>query len=473
MRSTISMVCLSILLILTTGCAKEAATPSFPSSSVSSGSSSDQSAVSALVGSSMADSESSQPSSSPRQSVTAFSQAVNMDRYGLVYRSDRAGTVYSIDGEIYLSLADASSLSKTAIAYDPTSGAITVGDRTKPNVNYYMPDLSAYPMLDNGNSLFNFHWKANGVTDFLFSDRNSSFQKMLTEAARKLQSDDFVPVTKTQYAELRKNLSEFGQGELKNTFLKSGNGKEPYAIQLIDNGGSSGITARMKTDPGYSAVNWMNNPSNVVIRPSKAAALQGSAAAAVKTGVTVRYYDLQAHTDAYAIGGKLYLSLDDVSRLFRTKIICDYANHSISFGDGMRARIEILFDLSEYPNLEEAIGSSPSEIWSENTIVTAFRFMAKNNSFQDTLKGIVKRLKEDGFTPATEEQFAKLPTTNYTNAFQPGGRKNTYTKNNRVKYSNGESSSETFLSVIQILDEGLGKNKLPTVTVKVLNGYYQ
>lgn len=168
------------------------------------------------------------------------------------------------------------------------------------------------------------------------------------------------------------------------------------------------------------------------------------------------------------------MNINDISRLFRTKIIYDKADNSISFGDFTRANPAFVldYDLSEYPNLEDIIGAQPSEIWSNSNVIN-FKYNTKKVSFQNAIKDIQNKLKSLEFSAATEKQFKELLTTSDTSAFMKGEMKNTYIKNNRIKYGNGELSSETFQSVIQINDGGLDKSKNQIIILKMLDGYRQ
>ena len=173
---------------------------------------------------------------------------------------------------------------------------------------------------------------------------------------------------------------------------------------------------------------------------------------ALRQAVDMDRYGLVYRSDGagttYRVNGKMYLSLTDVSSLFRTQMIYDPAQPSISFGDGLRTRIETSFDLSEYPNLEDIVGSSPSEVWTEDSIVAVFQYSAKSGSCQSLVEQIGKKLKSGGFSVTTEKQFGEIPNIG---AFLKGGYKNTYIKNNHVQYGNGELSSQTYQSILQIL----------------------
>ena len=431
-------------------------------------------------------SDHSQTDSAENAESTAIKKEVNMDSYGLMYRNDHAGIAYSIDGNIYLSINDVASLSKTEIAYDEKDQEVTFGDSSHPSAGFYMPNLSAYPYFGYSSEdtvidhLANIHWKADGIIDLTCVTTGMPFHDATAEINKKLKLDGFNAATEKQYTELSNKFSEFKKGELKNTYIKYGSEKEEYALQLLDGGQDKNkaplMIVRIKGEPGYPKKNWTENPSDTVTGASEADSGQkGESTAALKTTVTVKYYDLAADISAYKIDGNLYMSMDDISRLFRTRMIYDPANRSVSFGDATRAcpAAGMSYDLAEYPNPENLIGSLPSEIWSEDGAAVSFKFTAQDNSFQNVRKKFDEKLKSEGFSIATEKQYSGIPATAYTDAFQHGEIGNTYFKSNRMQYGNGELSSDTFQSVIQLVDGGLDENNHPVITVILLSGPYE
>lgn len=411
---------------------------------------------------------SSARSSAENEKATAVEKAVSMDSYGLIYRRDGSETAYEINGNLYISTKNVSGLAKTAVEYDKANHTITIGDSAQMDVIHYLPSLSSYPNPDDGGNLPDINWASDGVTDFIFSSKDVS----LTNVEKKLKADGFAAATEKQYAELTDSLSEFKLGPVKNTYLKCGNGTD-YAVQVMQGKFNSStlpaVVVRMKGESGRKDLVETTGKAAADSSSGKNAAGRKEAVEAAKTKVAVKYYDYTANIDAYTISDNLYLSLSDISCLFQTRIVYDRAGESISFGDHSRASVVygLSYDLSTYPNLEELIGSRPSEIHSDDGVIS-FQFECKNGTFQDILTKISSKLKSDGFTAATEKQFSDLITRNRTNSLALGKRENTFTKFSKEKYATGELSSETIQSTVQIVDGGADKNKLPSVIIKMV-----
>ncbi len=416
--------------------------------------------------------------------ITAIKEKVKVDAYGLVYYdADGSNTIdaYDINGNTYLLLDNVARMLHTELTYDDTNHTITAGDATRASAAFYMPDLSAYPVPDNTDDAPDVRWTSDDVTDFTFVAKGVPFRTVTKEMDKKLKSDGFTAATEKQYTELTDSLSEFKQGECKNTYIKYGSNKEEYAAQMIDGGLDKNknpiIIIKMKgirTKDDF--VKIQNDAAVSVSGASQNDAADSAGITAVKTEVTVKYYDLKTKVDTCKINGNLYLNLSDVSCLFQTRIRYDQANHEILLGDEPRAdavRPMQTIDLEEYPNPEDMVGPPPDEVWSEDNLAANFKFVVKDGSYQDIRKKIEDKLKAEGFTIATEKQFNEIPNTSYTLAFQQGKIGNTYVKTSRIQYSNGELSSDTYQSAVQLIDGGLDENKHPIITVKMLSGPYE
>lgn len=177
-----------------------------------------------------------------------------------------------------------------------------------------------------------------------------------------------------------------------------------------------------------------------------------------KSRVSVKYYDAETDAAAYKMNGNVYMNLNDISRLFRTKITYEKTDNTVHIGDVARANAGYYMpDLSAYPNLDDVIGLPPYEIWTDGGVVD-FTFVTKGVAFSDMMPQIDKALKADGFAAATKEEYTELTKTR--KEFRKGEIKNTY-----IKYKKEEQGFSQ--NAIQILDGGLNKNKIPVMIVQM------
>ncbi len=105
------------------------------------------------------------------------------------------------------------------------------------------------------------------------------------------------------------------------------------------------------------------------------------------------------------------------------------------------------------------IGLPPYEVDAGGYIGVVFKFVDKNEPFKDMIKKVDEKLVSDGFTAATEDQYADL--LKGQSEFAQGKIENTY-----IRYKNNNTSVSPY--VIQIIDGGLNENKLPIIIVKML-----
>ena len=143
--------------------------------------------------------------------------------------------------------------------------------------------------------------------------------------------------------------------------------------------------------------------------------------------------------------------------------------HTISIGGDVtqaNAQYYMPKDLSEYPNPENTIGLPPYEVWTDeghSGEVIDFKYVTKYGPFQDLMKKIDIKLKSEGFTVATQEQYAQLTMKSHISAFQQGKIENTY-----IKYKKGFENFNP--DTIQFIDGGLDADKHPIMIVKMLAG---
>jgi hypothetical protein len=181
----------------------------------------------------------------------------------------------------------------------------------------------------------------------------------------------------------------------------------------------------------------------------------------LKNSAAVEYYGTNTNASAYQINGDYYMSLDDLSALFRTKFTYHKDANTVSIGDATRANADFYMpDVSGYPNLDRVIELPPYEVWTDGGVVD-FKFLTKRVPFRDMMPKIDKALYADGFTVALREEYAQL--TKAKSEFQQGERKNTY-----IKYKSGNTELTPY--VIQIIDGGLNQDKLPVIVVRMAGG---
>lgn len=176
-----------------------------------------------------------------------------------------------------------------------------------------------------------------------------------------------------------------------------------------------------------------------------------------KSKISVRYYDAETNAAAYKMNGNVYMNLNDISNLFRTKITYEKTDDVVRIGDVARASADYYMpDLSAYPNLDSVIDLPPYEVWTDGGVVD-FTFVTKGVAFSDMMPKIDKTLKADGFTVVTKEEYTEL--TKSRSEFKKGEIKNTYLKYKKEK----ELSPDT----IQIINGGLNKSKTPIIIVRM------
>lgn len=413
--------------------------------------------------------------------ITAI-RIANVKKYGesifesATLKSDLGA--YKINGDTYLKLDDVCSWFRTKGSYDQANHTITIGDATRASAVFYMPDLSAYPNLDEVIELPPHGlWTNSDITDFKFTTKGVPFQDTMKKIDKRLKAEGFSAATKQQYTELTNSLSEFKQGETKNTYLKYGKGKKESAIQLIDGGLDKNrvpsIIVRMKAESECAkkdSVEVENKPPVGVSDASKQdVTVKSAGITAIRTKATVKHYGLDTKVEVYNINGNPYLNFNDVSMLFHTEITGDQAKHTISIGGDItqaNAQYYMPKDLSTFPNPENTIGFPPYEVWTDeghSGEVIDFKYVTKYGSFQNLMKKIDLKLKSEGFTVATQEQYAQLTMKSHISAFQQGKIENTY-----IKYKKGFEDFNPY--TIQFIEGGLDADKLPIIIVKMLAG---
>lgn len=169
--------------------------------------------------------------------MTAAKPEPSVKYYGAEVKVD----TYNAYGNTYININDLSTLFKTKATYDSSTNSISIGDSTRASAINYIPDLSAYPALENVIGLPPYEVDVGGYigVDFKFVTKNVPFKDMLKIIEEKLVTDGFAGATEDQYANLIKGHSEFDKGKIENTFIKYKNNStdvSPYAIQIVDGG---------------------------------------------------------------------------------------------------------------------------------------------------------------------------------------------------------------------------------------------
>jgi ribosomal protein S8 len=405
------------------------------------------------------------PTSAPAV-VSAIRKQVSMDRFGVYCYNIEAknpGTVYEINGDLYIDAEDASLFSETALSYEKESHTLRFGDESRADAAHYMSDLSAYPRLGDSSSFPEINWISNGVTDYKYSSLVHDVQKILS-------SNGFVPATEKQYAQLTGSFSQFKEGKKGNTYVKLGKSGEEYALQFIKGKGKCPITVRMKGETEALRNHYVQtSAASGASRPDQE---KDKRASAVPVAVTLQYFQRKINTMAYSIGAGTFLNLKDVSRLFHTRILYSLAEHSISYGDNERVNSAYVMpvDLDQYPNMEAIVGSAPYEIWSGLGNVD-FKFRVPRKAISKIKEAIIKKLKSEGFSVPTEKQFYAITKDSFRVSFRQGKRENTYFKNNRIEYGDGTLSSHTYESILQInISE---QNSDSILEVEMMEGPYE
>lgn len=452
-----------------------AACSTLNSNTVSSGSISSAAVTASAKASSLKD-DSSESATITAIKIAHVTDGIEAD--AIKYDAGSELTVYQINDEKYININDASSLLHKKITYDQTSNRITIGDSAQASADFYMPDLSAYPNLDEVIDLPPYGVRADSdVTDFKFLTKGVQFKDIMKKIDKRLKSDGFTAASEKQYTELTNSLSKFKQGEMKNTYVKYGSNKEEYAIQLIDGGLDKNkipiVIVRMKAKSECAEKDQAETESSSSSSASgvdaKTVTVKGSGITADKINTIVQYYDFKANAYIYKISGNLYLDFDDVSNWFKTEFTCEPAKQTISIDGNVVAQANALYympdDLSAYPNLEDITGFPPYEVWTDECTsggVIDYKYAVKDKSFQIAMEKISAKLKSKGFNAATKKQYENLTVASGISAFKQGKIENTY-----VKYKNSKEDFNP--ETIQIIDGGSDKNKMPIIVVKLLS----
>ena len=151
-----------------------------------------------------------------------------------------AGVSKSSDGEVTSQIGADATYSSEGTNSNGIKDMPENGSRA--SALYYMPDLSAYPNLDEVMDLppYEIHVYADGgIADFNFVTKDVAFEDMIQKIDKVLKADGFTAVTEEQYTDLTNGISKFKQGKAENTYIKLKNNNKdvtPYAIQIIDSG---------------------------------------------------------------------------------------------------------------------------------------------------------------------------------------------------------------------------------------------
>ena len=349
---------------------------------------------------------SSEPlSSSQADSEPMAAEPVRVNLYGVETDAYQAEV---INGKAFFSVEEAAGIFDIPISYDEASKTVSIGDTDSAYPDVAIPELTMFPSVALVTGLPARSVRTNGsVVEYESLTQGVPFEEILPQLGALFEQDGFAVPDEAAFSDFLSSHEEFAKGSRENTWFRytNGEGTEPDAAQILD-GGMDENQIPIVTIRFFPASQTRSKASEPI--------------AGMEQGKILRYGE-ECQETAYLLNGVAYVAAEDTLTLFGKRSVYSEEDAAVSVGQTDREDISVYVpDISVLPSLSGLFDSAAAELYIEATGIVLW-YPA---GFEAELPSIAQQLTEQGYAPASAEEFEALAEK--SRAFSEGTQEYTW-----------------------------------------------